>query len=964
MYTFQQRSRAAPAAAADLLRRTRSASTRAPPEPSRQGLPQRFAARDSFIAAPESAIQRKASVSAPDDPLEHEADAVADRVMRMAEPAPIGTAAPSIQRKCAACEEDDKQQIQTKRTTSASGAATFDVGSAAQAAARAGIPLPGEVRSYFEPRFGHDFSGVRVHTDGAAAAAAQGVQARAYTLGRDIVFAGGEYSPHTMQGRKLLAHELVHVVQQDRAGTMPERGAVVAPEHSAEREADSAADAVIAGKAVAPSAAPASGLHRKMHNKVLLEPTRTDAKACLVHLHGEEHTAAAVAKELYGRRCVNYVHLDTDQGPLSGSEQRLVRFDVDVNSVNYTCKADPNRVFSDKGRRDDAIHKWVEKTEMVKDSATGPAKPKKVSKKVVNCEPASAAAKTAGISEADIVKAAAAELKTFVDGDWAANISKCRGGAGTPDLAGPLAVLALHNNEGGNKPADAILGKYQGQLDTRDTRVAPDANPNYSAEKASPSDVFLVTKSADYTAIKDTYNVGIQASPVPAAGEDGSLSVALQTQRFINVEKKGRDHAALINVGSGFQGHDSVYVKNYAMAVKALDVLGVPEGQCPAAVPAVAPPVPAAPAPMPTLNPPASAAPQPAADTKTSADPAKQQAEAEAKKKTEPYPPEQVTDKDVPVKGCLHFDAASIGTRKGHWAARIATLPVLDVVNWIVGAWDLEKALPATMPNVVQDGVREAFAQRGCLLTAMDTGVKAQGGKMPAGDLKASGARSFQKQKIIWDNKWKFVPGLEFDRISAHAAAKSGGLLKADAKWKTSEPLHRLMWGVVPATDTKDKDVKTFIAAKASVLTTQEREQEILMASSAPGVSRHHAGTDFDIGQGGENELEPELWAPGEKYFDLGRWLFHNAATWGFMRPFESKGGYGKGYMAEPWHWSYWPIAQALLEFARKNQQDVEAMLHAHWQKTGAGSGAQPQFDFIWGAWKNFLNNVDETPRF
>lgn len=108
-----------------------------------------------------------------------------------------------------------------------------------------------------------------------------------------------------------------------------------------------------------------------------------------------------------------------------------------------------------------------------------------------------------------------------------------------------------------------------------------------------------------------------------------------------------------------------------------------------------------------------------------------------------------------------------------------------------------------------------------------------------------------------------------------------------------------------------------------------------------------------------------ELWKPGEKYFDLGRWLFHNAATWGFMRPFETKGGYGKGYMAEPWHWSYWPIAQALLEFARKNKKDIEDMLHAHWQDPASKTPkALPEFEFVWTAWQDFVTNVDETPRF
>ncbi len=77
-----------------------------------------------------------------------------------------------------------------------------------------GAPLSAELRRYFEPRFGYDFSAVRLHHDGAAAAAAQAVHARAYTRGRDVVFDHGEYRPDTAAGRHLLAHELAHVVQQ------------------------------------------------------------------------------------------------------------------------------------------------------------------------------------------------------------------------------------------------------------------------------------------------------------------------------------------------------------------------------------------------------------------------------------------------------------------------------------------------------------------------------------------------------------------------------------------------------------------------------------------------------------------------------------------------------------------------------------------------------------------------------
>jgi hypothetical protein len=78
-----------------------------------------------------------------------------------------------------------------------------------------GKPLPESVRSFFEPRFGYDFSKVRVHTDPPAAESAVAVNALAYTVGRDIVFDRGQYAPGTDTGRRLIAHELSHVVQQD-----------------------------------------------------------------------------------------------------------------------------------------------------------------------------------------------------------------------------------------------------------------------------------------------------------------------------------------------------------------------------------------------------------------------------------------------------------------------------------------------------------------------------------------------------------------------------------------------------------------------------------------------------------------------------------------------------------------------------------------------------------------------------
>jgi hypothetical protein len=107
-----------------------------------------------------------------------------------------------------------------------------------------GQPLDSETRAFMEPRFGSDLSGVRVHTDRKAAESAAAVNALAYSVGRHVVFASGRYSPASTEGRSLIAHELAHVVQQDGDDSgAPQR--ISDPEDAAEREADSAAQAVL-----------------------------------------------------------------------------------------------------------------------------------------------------------------------------------------------------------------------------------------------------------------------------------------------------------------------------------------------------------------------------------------------------------------------------------------------------------------------------------------------------------------------------------------------------------------------------------------------------------------------------------------------------------------------------------------------------------------------------------------------
>jgi outer membrane protein OmpA-like peptidoglycan-associated protein len=120
-----------------------------------------------------------------------------------------------------------------------------------------GQPLDAGTRTFMEPRFGHDFSRVRVHTDAQAAESARAVNALAYTVGRDVVFNTGHYAPGTTAGRRLLAHELTHTIQQAQE---PSVGAQLAtnlqvsdPGNSYELEAEAQATRVVAGQAVAPA---------------------------------------------------------------------------------------------------------------------------------------------------------------------------------------------------------------------------------------------------------------------------------------------------------------------------------------------------------------------------------------------------------------------------------------------------------------------------------------------------------------------------------------------------------------------------------------------------------------------------------------------------------------------------------------------------------------------------------------
>lgn len=186
-----------------------------------------------------------------------------------------------LQRKCACagssssgelCDTCRSQQLQRKGRDGGQGAHDEHASRAVESALSIpGQPLPAPVRGFMEARFDHQFDGVRLHTDQASATATRAVGASAYTIGRDIFFAPASYAPHTASGLHLLAHELTHVVQQERSPFSGGPGLTIDPAGSAaEVEADRMADAALKPGPLGPGPrAHAAGLSRSTSGAAL-----------------------------------------------------------------------------------------------------------------------------------------------------------------------------------------------------------------------------------------------------------------------------------------------------------------------------------------------------------------------------------------------------------------------------------------------------------------------------------------------------------------------------------------------------------------------------------------------------------------------------------------------------------------------------------------------------------------------
>jgi LAS superfamily LD-carboxypeptidase LdcB len=312
------------------------------------------------------------------------------------------------------------------------------------------------------------------------------------------------------------------------------------------------------------------------------------------------------------------------------------------------------------------------------------------------------------------------------------------------------------------------------------------------------------------------------------------------------------------------------------------------------------------------------------------------------------------------AKSCIKFaDREALDAHKKRWHSALSALQKESpayVRGWIVGAEPPPKAviaesrrqLDCMLARMVDDSANPASPLILNHLSQENAPTKAQMKPLAEHYRKNSTARDqlmrrvisshyrdAASQSAIWHRKYNFY-GRSFNMISKEAGKRCG--LSDGQTWKPTVDAHRRCW------------LKT--------LSTQEREREILNASSAPGISRHHWGTEFDI-----FSLNPVQFHKGAPLYDEYVWMREHAAGSGFFKPFDGHETLGEHtYIEERWHWSYYPIAQALMEIMLEHPEQVTLALNSQWdtfEKRWAGKGEViPYFGYIRKHWRDYVFNI------
>ncbi|MET8977010.1 D-alanyl-D-alanine carboxypeptidase family protein [Streptomyces sp. NPDC004539] len=253
----------------------------------------------------------------------------------------------------------------------------------------------------------------------------------------------------------------------------------------------------------------------------------------------------------------------------------------------------------------------------------------------------------------------------------------------------------------------------------------------------------------------------------------------------------------------------------------------------------------------------------------------------------------------------------------------LAAAAPADVASWITGSGTAPGDLKAEMEAQVNGLADEA---------ASGTGTA-------RGDVVVSWVRAAATQRSIWDRKYDFLRtgsggagtfGIITDEIRAKYPAELG----TDPQWDPDKDSHRTVW--------------------ESSLTSDERQTEILRTSTAPGVSRHHLGSDADF-----FDTTPQDWNDGGPQTDHYAWLRANAARYGFLQTYTADSAQNSPAISqERWHWSYAPVSEAVLRFVRANEPLVDDALAGLWSYDPA------RYTYIKANWRNYMFHVNEKAYF
>jgi LAS superfamily LD-carboxypeptidase LdcB len=914
------------------------------------------------------AAQAKLKIGDPDDEYEREADRVAEQVMRMPEPEKPedetrqGQGPRSrIQRACSECKRgicalsiNKEELVQTNKARGYTPLVSTELEGRINGLQGRGRPLPESMRAFFEPRFGCDFSQVRIHAEGQATEAAHSANARAFTKGHDIVFGMDEYKPETDEGQRLLAHELTHVVQQQKSQQYIQR--VVYAHHDSS--------------------------------------FRPDAQVCLVHLHADERNALEAARSIHGQYRANLVTVINERG-----NHRSV--EISGPRGNLSCRADPNRIFgSEETTRNCAFGGTCprdrDRVAAMRDldanfrpnliEAINRCRGGRGSERIDNTSP----------NQLPIIafhNNAAFNILRYGQPERESNSE--RWAAATEEEIRSLAQAA------GLRLPDHITNP-RGPASQSGMSISSDYYRNF----------FLTTRIEDFLNLGNAGRNVVLQSRSPRSvdsrtctGDDGSLSIALRDARYINIEIAGRQFF-----------ESNIVAFNIEMAKQALDSLGIrptlSEGPNLAQDPITSQYANGLnddeleyrigylrellsllagsnqvvrdnlttleneafrrTAPQQLQRSPLSASSRESINegtpnllaaypgiirTKATPNSAAQKnigylisgsaSNQSIKRRIRLGPPEadgspppemsedertrfirEVRARSLSAASEIHRNAVFSQPESTERILQDMVAEPRDLIfsdqdalvaeiirrtgllystegermRYLLGLTDPSRGPDWIMVNrgsYLRPAVSNAF-------TLMQTEARRAGIDLEI----CSATRSFDYQANIWRRKMAFDDTFgrfgQLEPSTEPVLSRCARVLRQEDRtlsrgqtileWDPSNPRHRLCW---------------------NTLNEAERAAEILKTSAAPGTSRHHWGTDIDLTVGGiscRTSLTSGAWTRENSLIGAYNWLVRNAHRFGFYQPYTPIQRRSiPGYIEEKWHWSYTPFSQPLM---------------------------------------------------